>query len=67
VSSSAESSSSSGEDKEVVGIWKELGVRASETSTELSNGVGVSDNANDADGVDKGSGGSEGESECGKG
>ena len=67
VCSSAESSPSSGEDKEVVGIWKELGVLASETSTELSNGVGVGDNANDADGVDKGSGGSEGEGEGGEG
>jgi hypothetical protein len=67
VCSSAESSSSSGEDKEVVGIWKELGVLASETSTVLSNGVGVSDNANNADGVDKGRGGSEGESEGGEG
>ena len=68
VCSSAESSSSSGEDKELVGIWKELGVLASVTSTELSNGVGVGDKANDADGVDKGSGGSEGEGEdeCGK-
>jgi hypothetical protein len=65
--SSAKSSMSSGEDKEVVGIWKELGVLASETSTELSNGVGVGDNANDADGVDKGSGGSEGEGEGGEG
>ena len=41
VCSSATSSSSSGEDKEVIGIWKELGVLASETSTELSNGLGV--------------------------
>ena len=63
VCSSVESSPSSGEDKEVVGIWKELGVLASETSTELSNGVGVSDSANNADGVDKGSGGSKGEGE----
>ena len=63
VCSSVESSLSSGEDKEVVGIWKELGVLASETSTELSNGVGVSDNANNADGVDKGSGGSKGKGE----
>jgi hypothetical protein len=60
VCSSAKSSSSSDEDKEVVGIWKELGVLASETSTELCNGVGVGDNAND---LDKGSGGSEGEGE----
>ena len=67
VSSSSESSLSSGEDKEVVGIWKELGVLASETSIELSTGVGVGDNANDAEGVDKGNGGSEGESEGGKG
>ena len=52
---------------EVVGIWKELGVLASETSIELSNGVGVGDNANDEDGVDKGSGGSEGEGEGAKG
>ena len=64
--SSAESSSS-GEDKEVVGIWKELGVLASETSIELSNSVGVGDNTNDAEGVDKGSGGSEGEGEGGEG
>ena len=61
VCSSTASSSSSGEDKEVIGIWKELGVLASETSTELSNGLGVGDKANDADGVDKGRGGSEGE------
>ena len=61
VCSSSESSSSSGEDIEVVGIWKELGVLTSETSIELSNGVGVSDNVNDADGIDKGSGGIEGE------
>ena len=67
VSSSAESSPSSGEDKEVVGIWKELGVLASETAIELSNGVGVGDNTNDADGVDKGSGGSEGEDKGGEG
>lgn len=65
--SSAESSSSSGEDKEVVGISKELGVLASETSIELSNSVGVGDNTNDAEGVDKGSGGSEGEGEGGEG
>ena len=63
VCSSVESSPSSGEDKEVIGIWKELGVLASETSTELSNGVGVGDNANDADGIDKGSSGSKGEGE----
>ena len=63
VCSSAESSSSSGEDKEVVGIWKELGVLASETSTELSNGVGVGDNADDPDVVDICTGCSEGESE----
>ena len=49
---------SSGEDKEVIGIWKELGVLASEMSMELSNGVGVGDNANNADGIDKGSSGS---------
>jgi hypothetical protein len=54
------SSPLSGKDKEVVGIWKELGVLASENSTELSNGVGVGD-VNDAEGVDKGSGGSGGE------
>ena len=41
VSSSAESSSSSGEDKEVISIRNELRVLASETSIELSNGVGV--------------------------
>ena len=58
-----ESSLSSGEDKEVVSIWKEFRVLASEMSTELSNGVGVGDNANDADGVDKGSGGSKGKGE----
>ena len=63
VCSSVESSLSSGEDKEVIGIWKELGVLASETSKELSNGVGVGDNANDADGIDKGSSGSKGEGE----
>jgi hypothetical protein len=67
VCSSTASSSSSGEDKEVIGIWKELGVLASETSTELSNGLGVGDKANDADGVDKGRGGSEGEGEGGEG
>ena len=67
VSSSEESSLSSGEDNEVIGIWKELGVLASETSTELSNGVGVGDNTNDADGVDKGRGGNEGEGEGGGG
>ena len=67
VSSSSESSPSSGEDKEVVGIWKELGVLTSETSTELSNGGGVGDNTSDADGVDKGSGGREGEGEGGEG
>lgn len=59
--SSSLSSSSSGEDKVVVGIWKELGVLTSETSTEPSNGVGVGDNANDVDGTDEGNGGSEGE------
>ena len=58
VCSSVESSPSSGEDKEVIGIWKELGVLASEMSMELSNGVGVGDNANNADGIDKGSSGS---------
>ena len=49
--------------KEVIDIWKELRVLASETSTELSNGVGVSDNANNADDIDKGSGGSKGKGE----
>ena len=34
-------------------IWKELGVLASETSIEFSNGVGVGDNANDAEGFDR--------------
>ena len=63
VCSSAESSSSSCEDKEVVGIWKELGVLASDTSTELSNGVGIGDNAGDADGVDICTGSSKGEGE----
>ena len=62
-SSTESSSSSSGEDKEVVGIWKELGVLASETSTELSNGVGAGDNGEDADGVDICTGCGEGESE----
>jgi hypothetical protein len=64
--SSAESSSSSGEDKEVVGIRNELGVLASEISIELANGVGVGDNAMQ-NGVDKGSGGSEGVGEGGEG
>jgi hypothetical protein len=63
VSSSSESPSSSGEDEEVVGIWKELGVLTFETSTELSNGDGVGDNVNDSEGVDKGRGGREGEDE----
>ena len=67
VCSSVESSLSSDEDKEVIGIWKELGVLASDMSSELSNGVGVGDNTNDADGIDKGSSGSKGEGEGCKG
>ena len=67
VCSSVESSPSSGKDKEVISIWKELGVLASDMSSELSNGVGVGDNTNDADGIDKGSSGSKGEGEGCKG
>lgn len=52
-SESLSSPSSSGQDVDVVGIWKELGVLASDTSTELSN-EGVADSANDVDGVGKG-------------
>lgn len=66
-SKSPSSASSSGQDDDVVGIWKELGVLASETSTEPSKGVGTGDNANEVDGVDKGKGGSEGEGKGGKG
>lgn len=54
------SSSSSGEDKEVIGLWVEPGILVSETSRELPKGVGVGDNVNDADGVETEDEGSEG-------
>ena len=61
------SSSSSTQDGDVVGIWKELGVLASETSIEASNEVGVDDSTNGADGVDKGKGDNETEGTEGTG
>ena len=41
-------------DGDVIGIWKELRVLASETLIEASNEVGADDNTNGANGVYKG-------------
>ena len=53
-SSLISSSSSSTQDGDVVGIWKELRVLASKTSIEASNEVGVNNSTNGADGIRQG-------------
>ena len=50
---------SSTQDRDVIGIWKELRVLASKTSIEASNEVGVNNSTNGADGINKDKGDNE--------